>query len=88
MASLTSSYIVLVFAAIAVIVVAKLLAWPVKRIIKLAINTIIGAIMVVLVNKFGSIIGISIPFNWFTALFAGIFGIPGVIVLILIGFFI
>ena len=33
MASLTSSYIVLIFAAIAVIVVAKLLAWPVKKII-------------------------------------------------------
>ena len=35
---MTSSYIVLIFAAIAAVVVAKLLAWPVKKIIKLAIN--------------------------------------------------
>ena len=33
-----TEYIVLIFAAIAVIIVAKLLAWPIKKIIKLAIN--------------------------------------------------
>lgn len=88
MASLTSSYIVLIFAAIAVIVVAKLLAWPVKKIIKLAANVFFGIILIFLVNTFGNNIGITIPFNMFTALIAGILGVPGVILLILIGFFI
>lgn len=83
-----AEYVVLIFAAIAAIVVAKLLAWPVKKIMKLAINVVIGIIMIVLVNNFGGPLGISIPFNMVTALVAGILGIPGVIVLIIIGFFI
>lgn len=83
-----ANYVVLIFAAIAVIIVAKLLAWPVKKILKLAINIILGIIMIILVNTFGSTIGITIPFNIITALIAGILGVPGVIALIIIGFFI
>lgn len=83
-----TEYIVLIFAAIAVIIVAKLLAWPIKKIIKLAINVGLGVLMIYLVNTFGSAIGITIPFNIVTALIAGIFGVPGVILLIIIGFFI
>lgn len=83
-----AEYVVLIFAAIAVIVVAKLLAWPVKKIIKLALNIVIGIVMIVLVNTFGATIGITIPFNIVTALIAGVLGVPGVIALIVIGFFI
>ena len=85
---MVANYTVLIFAAIAVIVIAKLLAWPVKKIIKLAINCTIGALLVFLVNTFGGAIGISIPFNIITALIAGVFGVPGVIFLIILGFFI
>lgn len=80
-------YITLIFAAMAVIAVAKLLAWPFKKLIKLIINAIGGVILIFLVNTFGAVIGISIPFTIPTALIAGIFGIPGVIFLILLGFF-
>lgn len=83
-----ANYVVLIFAAIAVIVVAKLLAWPVKKILKLAVNVVLGLIMIFLVNTFGMAIGITIPFNIVTALIAGILGVPGVIALIIIGFFI
>lgn len=83
-----AEYVVLIFAAIAVIVVAKLLAWPVKKILKLAINIALGVVMIILVNTFGTSIGITIPFNIVTALIAGILGVPGVIALIIIGFFI
>ncbi len=83
-----AEYVVLIFAAIAVIVVAKLLAWPVKKIIKLALNILVGIVMIILVNTFGATIGITIPFNIVTALIAGILGVPGVIALIVIGFFI
>lgn len=83
-----TEYVVLIFAAIAVVIVAKMLAWPVKKIIKLALNVILGVIMIYLVNTFGMNVGIKIPFNFVTALIAGILGVPGVIVLVLIGFFI
>lgn len=83
-----TEYVVLIFAAIAVIIVAKMLAWPVKKIIKLAVNVVLGIIMIYLVNTFGMTLGIKIPFNIVTALIAGILGVPGVVALILIGFFI
>ena len=83
-----TEYIVLIVAAIAVIIVAKLLAWPIKKIIKLAINVRLGVLMIYLVSTFGGAIGITIPFNIVTALIAGVFGVPGVILLIIIGFFI
>ena len=83
-----TEYIVLIFAAIAVVIVAKMLAWLVKKIIKLAVNVVLGIIMIYLVNTFGMAVGIKIPFNIVTALIAGILGVPGVVVLILIGFFI
>ena len=83
-----ANYVVLIFTAIAVIVVAKLLAWPVKKILKLAVNVVLGVIMIFLVNTFGMAIGITIPSNIVTALIAGILGVPGVIALIIIGFFI
>ncbi len=81
-----AEYVVLIFAAIAVLIVAKLLAWPFKQILKLAFNAIGGVILIFLVNTFGATIGITIPFNIITALVAGILGIPGVIILIVIGF--
>ena len=59
-----------------------------KKIFKLALNVIIGVVLIVLVNTFGGAIGISIPSNIVTALIAGILGVPGVIALIVIGFFI
>lgn len=82
------SIIVLILAVVAVIVVAKLLAWPFKKIIKLGINCVIGAVMLLLVNYFGAAIGITVNLNIITALVAGVFGIPGVIFLIILGFFI
>ena len=79
-----TEYIVLIFAAIAVVIVAKMLAWPVKKIIKLAVNVVLGIIMIYLVNTFGMVVGIKIPFNIVTALIAGILGVQGVVALILI----
>ena len=73
---MVANYTVLIFAAIAVIVIAK------------PINCAIGALLVFLVNTFGGAIGISIPFNIITALIAGVFGVPGVIFLVILGFFI
>lgn len=81
-----TNYIVLIFAAIATLVIAKFLAWPLKKIIKLGINIILGAILIYLINVFGAAIGISITFNIITALIVGIFGLPGAILLIILSF--
>lgn len=63
-------------------VILKVLSLPAKLVWKLVSNSIIGAIMLWVVNLFG--VGIDITF--FKALIAGIFGIPGVVVIVLAHF--
>ena len=77
-------YIVLIFTVIAMLIVVRLLAWPLKKILKLILNIVIGLCLILLVNVFGASIGLTIPFNIVTALVAGILGVPGVIVLIIL----
>ena len=51
---------------------------------KLIINSIIGGILIYIVNLVGASFGISIGLNLFTSVFVGITGIPGVIILVLL----
>ncbi len=55
-----------------------------KRLIELLINSLIGIIVLWLLNKFGGSLGISIPINFITAIVVGILGFPGVIILLLL----
>lgn len=63
-------------------VILKVLSLPFRIIWKLFTNSIVGAVMLWVVNLFGA--GIEITF--FKALLAGIFGIPGVVVILLAHF--
>lgn len=65
-----------------------LLAKPIKWALKLLLNALFGFIILFVVNFFGGFIGINITVGWISALVAGILGIPGVILLILIETFI
>jgi len=83
----------LIYGLIGIIVlflVVKLLKWP----IKIIINGIVGVILLYIANFIIanlSLVGINVNFslaiNPITALIAGFFGVPGVIVLIIIGLF-
>ena len=57
---------------------------PIKLLLKLACNTAIGYIALLLVNKFGALIGVSLGLNWVNALIIGVFGYPGLILLLLL----
>lgn len=73
-------YLVLAGAIIALFVILKLLAWPLKKMVKMAINVAIGVVLLFLFNQFGaSWLGFAIPINWITALAVGLLGIPGFI---------
>jgi inhibitor of the pro-sigma K processing machinery len=62
----------------------KLLLVPLKVIVKLVINALIGGIVLLLINFVGGIFGYHLPFNIVSALIVGTLGIPGVILLILL----
>ncbi len=60
----------------------RVMSLPFRIVWKLITNSIIGAIMLWFVNLFG--LGIDITF--FKALIAGVFGIPGVLVIVIAHF--
>ncbi|MCH5278470.1 MAG: pro-sigmaK processing inhibitor BofA family protein [Christensenellaceae bacterium] len=68
----------------------KLFGWSIKIFFKLLINALIGAAMIFVFNYvFAGLLNLKafyIDINWLTSLVTGIFGIPGVIVLLVIGF--
>lgn len=79
-------YILIAIAAVVVLsVVLKLLKFSFKTILKFIINAAIGIGAIFLLNL---IPNVAIPITWWTALITGIFGIPGVIVVLIVSFFI
>lgn len=64
-------------------IVAKMFLMPIKIIIKLVWNAILGGALLWLVNLVGGVFGFTIAINWMSALIVGLLGIPGVILLIL-----
>lgn len=61
-----------------------LLLVPLKFIFKLLLNGVLGGVALWGLNLLGSLIGITIAINPITALITGFFGIPGVILLIIL----
>jgi len=73
-------YLIFAGAILALLVILKLLAWPLKKIIKMVINIAIGIVLLYVFYLFGGAwLGFIIPINWITALIVGILGIPGFI---------
>ena len=62
----------------------KLLIKPIGWALKLLFHALIGFAALFLLNFFGSMIGITLELNWPNALITGIFGLPGVLVLLIV----
>lgn len=63
-------------------IILKILALPMKIIIKLVINAVVGVVVLYLLN----LIGLGIVINWITALIVGFLGVPGVIIVAILQF--
>jgi len=57
---------------------------PIGLLLRLVMNTIGGFIMLFVVNFLGGFIGISLGIGWFNAVIVGIFGLPGVGLLLML----
>lgn len=62
----------------------RLFRKPLKWLFKLLINTGIGFVVLFLLNFFGDFVGVTLGFNWVNAFVIGVFGFPGVVLLLLI----
>lgn len=70
---------------IILILIANLFSFSLKVIFKLLLNAAMGAIIIFLINFFGSPFGISIDMNWLYSIVVGIFGVFGAIFLLIFG---
>lgn len=62
----------------------KLLKISIKVFWKLFVNALIGAAVLLLINFFGAAIGLSISITFISALVVGVFGVPGVVLLLIL----
>ena len=72
---------------VALYVLIKILAAPIKLIFKLLINAVLGFLLLFLANFVGGFFNFYIPVNLVTCLISGVFGIPGVIFLVIVMLF-
>ncbi|MEL7656245.1 MAG: pro-sigmaK processing inhibitor BofA family protein [Bacillota bacterium] len=65
----------------ALYVVGYMFLVPIKILLRLVINSVAGAISILLINGVGAYWGIHISLNVFSAVIVGILGVPGAILL-------
>ena len=77
-----SSLVMLAAVVVGVIALIRILAAPIKKLLKFALNAVVGLVLLWLVNFFGDFVGIRLDFNWVTLLIAAVFGAPGIVLMV------
>ena len=67
-----------------VVLLFKILKTPLKWALKLLLNAVGGFIALVILNFFGGFVGLSLTINLINCLVAGILGLPGVVLLLVL----
>ena len=57
---------------------------PIKKVLKLVFNSILGGVVIFLINLIGANFGFHIGLNIFTSILIGLLGLPGVVCLIVV----
>lgn len=70
-----------------ILIIGKIFIVPLKLIIKLLINSVLGMVLLYLINIIGTMCGFHIGINAITALIVGLLGIPGALLLVFFSIF-
>ena len=62
----------------------KVFILPIKKILKLVLNSILGGIIIFLINIVGGMWGFHIGLNFYTSILIGFLGLPGAVCLVII----
>ena len=62
----------------------KIFIVPIKIIWRLVINSLLGGLIIFIINFIGSFFGFHIGLNLITSIFVGILGIPGALLIVII----
>lgn len=76
--------IAFVFGLLFLYLLGKIFVAPVKIIARLIVNAIIGGLLLWVIDYFGAYLGLRIPINPVTALIAGVLGVPGIVLLVVL----
>lgn len=79
-----STIITFLICIFAIIIFGKIFAIPFKKIIKLLINSALGGVLIYVINIIGNTFNFHIGLNILTAIFVGILGVPGAILLVIL----
>ena len=77
----TNTIIIFLGCVMGIILFGKILILPIKIVVKLIVNSILGGLIILLINWIGVAFNLHIGLNIFTSIFVGILGIPGAILL-------
>ena len=80
--------LVYILAVLGVCLIAKIFSAPIKLIVKLFANALVGGITLIIINWIGGFFSFHIELNFFSALITGALGIPGIIILLILKMFI
>lgn len=70
-------------AIILIFLIGKIFLWPIKLVLKLALNSVIGGAAILMINVLAVGFGIFIPLNILNALIVGVLGLPGAVLLLI-----
>lgn len=73
---------------ILVYIVGRILFIPLRFVVRLLFNAAVGGLLLWVANLLGRYIGVVVPINPITALLAGFLGVPGVVLVLAIQYFI
>lgn len=62
----------------------RLFIVPIKKIIKLVFNSVLGGICIYIINLVGSMYNFHVGLNIFTSIIVGLLGIPGAVLIVII----
>ena len=71
-------------ALILIFLLGRALLVPLRMVLRLIANSMVGAVLLIVINFIGMNIGIMIPVNIVNALVVGVLGVPGVVTLLLL----
>lgn len=75
-------FLAYLFGLVIIYIIARLLLIPLKMVVSLLVNGLIGGLMLALFNLIGGFWGLYLGINPITALIAGLLGIPGLLLLL------
>ena len=65
----TNTIIIFLSCIFGIILVGKVFIWPIKNIVKLALNTLLGGLLIWIINYIGASFGFHIGLNFVTSIF-------------------